>query len=319
MATHVLFQQARRQLFSQPSTSIAVVGSGPAGFYFTDRIARFLGDNVHVDIIEELPTPFGLVRSGVAPDHPDTKNVINKFSQIASRPGVRFFGNVSVGSDVTVAELRKLYSCVVLAQGAASDRRLDIPGEDAAGCLSARQFVNWYNGHPQCTDLALDLSKVQRVGIIGLGNVALDCARILLKPPAALHTTDITAHALRQLERSAVSEVHIVGRRGPVQAQFSGKELREVLTLGNVSISMHPARYVPTDADMKEPRKSQKVRHTAIWHHDARGLLVAYASSFWCVTVGVSNAAACACDGMCTDTDADQDQRGVNAGVRCNV
>ena len=239
--------------------SIAVVGSGPAGFYFADRVIRALGDAVSVDILDELPTPFGLVRSGVAPDHPDTKNVVNRFAAIAGKPNVRFFGGVSVGNAVSVAELRSLYNCVVLAYGSSGDRRLEIAGEDARGCFSARQFVNWYNGHPDYIALPVDLSAVERVGIVGLGNVALDCARILLKPPEALERTDITQHALQALERSAVKEVHVIGRRGPVQAQFSGKELREVLSLENVGIHMHPETYTPTDTDLKEPRKSQKV------------------------------------------------------------
>lgn len=244
----------------QAPLKVAMVGSGPAGFYCTDKLRKMLGTSVSVDIIEALPTPFGLVRSGVAPDHPDTKNVINKFSAIAAQPNVHFFGNVAVGSAVSLLELRHLYDAVVLAYGSSSDKQLGVSGEQSVGCFSAREFVNWYNGHPACAALPMDLSSVRSVGIVGLGNVALDCARILLKPLPALQHTDIADHALAQLVHSAVQDVHIVGRRGPVQTQFSGKELREVLSLANVSVTMHPEAYHPTEADLKEPRKSQKVR-----------------------------------------------------------
>ena len=239
---------------------MAIVGSGPAGFYTADRLHRMLGHGVHIDILERLPTPFGLVRSGVAPDHPDTKNVVNKFTAVAERPGVRFFGNVAVGSAVSVAELRRLYDAVVLAYGAPSDRLLGVPGEGARGCLAAREFVNWYNGHPEAGSPGVELDAVTSVAIVGLGNVALDCARLLLKPAADLATTDVAPDAHAALKRSAVQEVHIVGRRGPMQAQFSGKELREVLSLANVAVTMHPESYVPTDTDLKAPRKNQKAR-----------------------------------------------------------
>lgn len=240
-------------------SSVAVIGSGPSGFYFVDRLRRLLGGNVQIDIFERLPTPYGLVRYGVAPDHPDTKNVINKFRSIAMEERVRFFGNVNVGLDISFSDLRSQYNAVVLACGAEDDRHMDIAGEDSTGVLSARQFVNWYNGHPEYSDVPVDLQHVRSVGIVGLGNVALDCARILLKPVDDLTGTDISDSALEQLRTSAVEEVHIVGRRGPLQAQFSGKELREILSLANVSIEVHPVLYQPTPEDAKEPRKAQKV------------------------------------------------------------
>jgi adrenodoxin-NADP+ reductase len=243
---------------SQTKLRVAVVGSGPAGFYTADRLCR-RSANVAIDLLEELPTPFGLVRSGVAPDHPDTKNVENRFTSVAENPSVRFLGNVCVGKSVSVDELLDMYHAVVLAYGAGSDRQLQIPGEDALGCLSSREFVNWYNAHPYYASVPVDLTKVSSVAIIGLGNVALDCARILLKPAAALEDTDIAEHAMHVLRGSAVRDVHIVGRRGPMQAQFSGKELREVLSMENISIAMHPENYTPTDADLKAPRKNQKV------------------------------------------------------------
>eukprot|EP00892_Ulva_mutabilis_P012202 jgi/Ulvmu1/9354/UM050_0106.1 len=240
------------------TSSIAVVGSGPSGFYFVDRLRRLLGGNVKVDVFERLPAPYGLVRYGVAPDHPNTKNVINKFDSIASEVGVRFFGNVHVGEDVSMSELRSHYRAVVLACGAEDDRHMGIPGEDCKAILSARQFVNWYNGHPDFTDAPVDLQHVRSVGIIGLGNVALDCARVLLRPVDELSGTDIADHALQQLRSSRVNQVHIIGRRGPLQSQFSGKELREVLSLSNTAVEVHPAMYQPTKEDAKEPRKAQK-------------------------------------------------------------
>jgi adrenodoxin-NADP+ reductase len=251
---------------AHPRTALAVVGSGPAGFYFTDRVCRLLKSDIRIDILDKLPTPYGLVRSGVAPDHPDTKNVINKFNSIANQPNVRFFGNVEVGTDVSVRELLNIYSGVVLAYGAEEDRLLGIKGESSNGVLSARQFVNWYNAHPDYTSIPVDLSKTQSVGIVGLGNVALDCARILLRPVEDLEFTDIAEHALAQLSKSAIQSVHIIGRRGPFQAQFSGKELREILNFPNLSINVQPEEYIPSDADKKESRRAQKVRTSHTLH-----------------------------------------------------
>lgn len=259
------------QASGSPSlSSVAVVGSGPSGFYFVDRLRRLLGGNVKVDIFERLPAPYGLVRYGVAPDHPDTKNVINKFQSIATADGVRFFGNVHVGLDISISDLRSHYSAVVVSYGAEDDRHMGIPGEDSTGVLSARQFVNWYNGHPEYRDVPVDLQHVRSVGIVGLGNVALDCARILLRPVHELVGTDIADCALEQLRASSVEEVHIIGRRGPLQAQFSGKELREVLSLANVSVEVHPSNYQPTAEDAKEPRKAQKACSMCLQPGDRR-------------------------------------------------
>ena len=241
-------------------SSVAVVGTGPAGIYFVDRLKKLVSDPVRVDLFERLPVPFGLVRSGVAPDHPDTKKVINKLTAVCQSDGVRFLGNVAVGSDVSVQELRQHYSAVVLAYGAEDDRELGLENEHVKGVLSARRFVNWYNGHPRFTDVSLpNLQTVDTVGIIGLGNVALDCARILLRPVEDLLKTDIADHALAELRNSSVQNVHVIGRKGPFQAQFSGKELRELLSLSNVSINVHPVDYWPTDIDMQEGTRSQKV------------------------------------------------------------
>ncbi|KAG2424026.1 hypothetical protein HXX76_014850 [Chlamydomonas incerta] len=223
---------------SEALLHVCVVGSGPAGFYTVDRLLKRYGDNVHVSILDRLPTPFGLVRSGVAPDHQDTKNVINQFGALAGDPRVSFLGNVRVGRDVALAELRALHHAVVLAYGAESDRRLGVPGEEGPGpgVLSAREFVWWYNGHPDARHLPIDLSKVTSVAICGIGNVALDCARALLAPAARYRPTDMAAHALAQLAGgSGVREVHLVARRGPVQAACTPKELKELLTECGVS------------------------------------------------------------------------------------
>lgn len=241
-------------------SSIAVVGTGPAGLYFVDRFKRLVSDSVRIDLFEKLPTPFGLVRSGVAPDHPNTKNVINKLTSVCNLDGVRFLGNVTVGTDVSVSELQQHYSAVVLAHGADDDKQLGIDNESCRGVLSARQFVNWYNGHPMFVGMdAPLLETVESVGIVGLGNVALDCARILLRPVKDLSTTDIADHALEQLQSSAVKNVHIIGRKGPYQAQFAAKELKEVLHLPNISVNVYPDDYWPTDTDMGAERRAQKV------------------------------------------------------------
>jgi ferredoxin/flavodoxin---NADP+ reductase len=204
---------------------IAVVGSGPAGFYAAEALLRS-GVPVAVDLFERLPAPFGLVRFGVAPDHPKLKQVTTVFDRIAGLPGFRFVGGVEVGADVSVSELRVSYHAVVLANGASLDRRMDIPGEDLTGSHGAGAFIGWYNGHPDAADLSFDLST-ERAVVIGHGNVALDVARILLKTPDELRHTDIAAHALDALAESRIREVQIVGRGGVSRARFSPKELSE--------------------------------------------------------------------------------------------
>ena len=196
------------------SPKVAIVGSGPAGFY-TAKYLLEKHPSLTVDIIEALPTPFGLVRHGVAPDHPEVKSVVSTFTEVAQHARCRYFGNVSVGMEkkdnndmsvhVSVGELQKAYDVVVLAYGASSDAPLNIPGEDLQGVMSARNFVNWYNGHPLYANNKIDLSRTKRVVIVGQGNVAIDCARILAKQPSELATTDIAPHALDVLRQSAVS------------------------------------------------------------------------------------------------------------------
>src|SRR5450759_2404475 len=206
---------------------VAIIGSGPAGFYAAEALLKRADAVVDVDMFDRLPTPYGLVRGGVAPDHLKIKTVIRVFATTAARPTFRFLGNVRLGRDVTVEELRRHYHQIVYATGNEADRRLGIPGEGIARCTPATVFVGWYNGHPDYRHAQIDLS-VQRVAVVGNGNVAVDAARILLRTPAELEKTDIAAHALEALRNSQVREVFILGRRGPEQASFTPTELKEL-------------------------------------------------------------------------------------------
>ncbi|XP_051143679.1 NADPH:adrenodoxin oxidoreductase, mitochondrial [Andrographis paniculata] len=243
-------------MLSSAPLRICVVGSGPAGFYTAEKLLK-THESVQVDIIDRLPTPFGLVRSGVAPDHPETKVVINQFSRVARNERCSFLGNISVGSSVTLRELREIYNAVVLAYGAESDRSLGIPGENLGGAYAAREFVWWYNGHPDCRYLNPDLKSTDTAVVLGQGNVALDVARILLRPTEELARTDIATHALAALEDSSIRKVYLVGRRGPVQAACTAKELREILGIKNLSIHIPQADLVTTPADEIEMKNSR--------------------------------------------------------------
>jgi ferredoxin--NADP+ reductase len=217
---------------------VAIVGAGPSGFYAAEALLRS-GLPVRVDMIERLPTPFGLVRSGVAPDHPKLKQPILVYERIAHTPGFNFLGNVQVGRDVTVAELSATYHAVVFACGAEADRRMGIPGEDLPRSHTATEFVGWFNGHPDYRDRTFDLGQ-ETVAVVGQGNVAADVCRILAKPVDELRTTDIAEHALDALAQSRVREIHVIGRRGPVQAKFTTKELRELGEIAGCSTLADP-------------------------------------------------------------------------------
>ncbi|XP_047232127.1 NADPH:adrenodoxin oxidoreductase, mitochondrial isoform X2 [Girardinichthys multiradiatus] len=235
---------------------VCIVGSGPAGFYTAQHLIKARQD-VEVDIYERLPVPFGLVRFGVAPDHPEVKNVINTFTQTAKHSRCSFYGNVNVGKDVTVGELQQAYHAVVLSYGAEGNRRVGVPGEDLRGVYSAKDFVGWYNGLPSCRELSPDLSCETAV-ILGQGNVALDVARILLSPLDILKKTDITQPALEALAESQVRKVLIVGRRGPMQVACTIKELREMVNLPGTRPEMVAADFegVPEALkDLPRPRK----------------------------------------------------------------
>jgi ferredoxin--NADP+ reductase len=209
---------------------VAIIGSGPAGFYAAEALLKRAEAAVDVDLFDRLPTPYGLVRGGVAPDHQKIKTVSRVFAATAKRPTFRFIGNVQLGRDLTVEELRRHYDQIVYATGNEADRRLGIPGEGIARCTPATVFVGWYNGHPDYRGAKIDLS-IERVAVVGNGNVAVDAARILLRTPAELEKTDIAAHALEVLRQSRVREVYILGRRGPEQAAFSPAELKELGTM----------------------------------------------------------------------------------------
>ncbi|KAM9336057.1 NADPH:adrenodoxin oxidoreductase, mitochondrial [Symphorus nematophorus] len=246
----------RKASFSSGRPKVCIVGSGPAGFYTAQHLIKARQD-IEVDIYERLPVPFGLVRFGVAPDHPEVKNVINTFTQTAKHPGCSFYGNVNVGKDVSVEELQLAYHAVVLSYGAEGNRNLGVPGEDLAGVYSAKDFVGWYNGLPSCQQLSPDLSCETAV-ILGQGNVALDVARILLAPIDILKKTDITQPALETLAESQVRRVLIVGRRGPIQVACTIKELREMVNLPDTRPEMLAADFDGvTEAvrDLPRPRK----------------------------------------------------------------
>ncbi|KAL2157503.1 hypothetical protein VTH06DRAFT_6054 [Thermothelomyces fergusii] len=245
---------ASRSLSTAPPTSstrdgrpfrLAIIGSGPAGFYTAYRaMSRIQG--AKVDMYEALPVPFGLVRFGVAPDHPEVKNCQEKFEEVASSPDFTFIGNVSVGTKsdhpdgatIPLASILRHYNAVVFSYGASKDRALGVPGEDLKGVYSAREFVGWYNGLPEHADLAPDLARGDEAVIIGQGNVALDVARMLLEDVDVLRKSDIAEHAIETLSGSKIRRVHIVGRRGPMQAAFTIKEVRELMRLP--SVAFHP-------------------------------------------------------------------------------
>jgi ferredoxin/flavodoxin---NADP+ reductase len=218
---------------------VAVVGSGPAAFFTAEPLLAQTALTVTVDMYERLPAPFGLVRFGVAPDHQKIKAVTRSFEKVARRPGFRFFGNVDVGTHVTLDDLRRHYHAVCYATGAQSDRRLGIPGEDLARSHPATEFVAWYNGHPDFRHCAFDLSR-QRAAVIGVGNVAVDVARILCRTPEELATTDIAPYAEEALARSGIREVYLLGRRGPVQAAFTNPEVRELGELAGADVAVSP-------------------------------------------------------------------------------
>jgi ferredoxin--NADP+ reductase len=219
---------------------VAIVGSGPAGFYAAEHLLKREDVAVEVDMFDRLPTPFGLVRFGVAPDHPKIKSVIRVYEKTAARDGFQFFGNVEIGKDVTVAELEQRYHAIVSAYGTATDRRLGIPGEDLPGSHAATEFVAWYNAHPDFADHEFDLSA-KRAVVIGNGNVAADVARMLALPRAELDITDTADHAIDQLASSGVEEIVVLGRRGPAQAAFTNPEVRELGELTDADIVIDPA------------------------------------------------------------------------------
>lgn len=219
---------------------VGIIGSGPSAFYAADALFKIQGLHVQIDMLDRLPTPYGLVRGGVAPDHQNIKAVVKVYQKTAAQDGFRFFGNVKVGRDLQVADLERLYHMLIWAVGAESDHKLGVPGEDLRGVHSATEFVGWYNGHPDFRDCEFDLQSARRVALVGNGNVAMDVARVLLREPDSLADTDIADHALATLRRSGVREVILLGRRGPAQAAFSPKEIEEIQALPGLDVVVRP-------------------------------------------------------------------------------
>lgn len=241
---------------------VAIVGAGPTGYYAAEALFRQPDLVVSVDLLDRLPTPYGLVRVGVAPDHQKIKAVTAAFDRVAANPGFRFFGCLDLGKDLSVEDLRRHYHQILYATGAQSDRRMGIPGEDLRGSHPATEFVAWYNGHPDYRDLEFDLSH-ERAVVVGVGNVAVDVARILCRTPEELERTDIAEHALETLRRSRVREVYLLGRRGPAQAAFTNPELKELGELADADISAVPEEVALDDLsraalDRTQDRSTQK-------------------------------------------------------------
>ena len=228
----------------------AVIGAGPSGFYAAEHLLR---EGLAVDLYDALPTPYGLVRAGVAPDHPKIKSVTRIYEKTAQHPDFRFFGGVQVGADVTREELLDRYHAIVYAVGTSSDKALGIPGERRPGSVAAAEFVAWYNGHPSYADEAFDLSSSRAV-VIGNGNVALDVTRMLVLDPAELAPTDVADHAIAAFAGASVEEVVVLGRRGPAQASFTTPELRELGELTRADVVLDPAGLEPAaEAEDESP------------------------------------------------------------------
>jgi len=245
---------------------IAIIGSGPAGFYSVERLFEEHDLAVRVDMFDRLPIPFGLVRSGVAPDHPRIKSVVNYYHKLARDPRFRFFGDIEFGTEVSLDDLRQRFHQIIFACGAQADRALGIPGEKLDGVHSARQFVAWYNGAPDYSHLHFDLSGSSAV-VIGIGDVAADVARILCRTPDELAKTDIADHALQALAASRISEVSMIGRRGPAQARFSLKTIQELSALAGAAVTtdqeemkLDAASQAEADSDPQSAKAVQALR-----------------------------------------------------------
>ncbi|HXJ77644.1 MAG TPA: FAD-dependent oxidoreductase [Candidatus Methylomirabilis sp.] len=229
---------------TQPGTEaqplrVAIIGAGPAGYYAADHLLRQEGVVVEVDMIDRLPTPYGLVRAGVAPDHQKIKSVTAAFDKVAAHRRFRFYGGVDFGTHIALSDVERHYHQVLYSTGAQTDRRMGIPGEDLAGSHPATEFVAWYNGHPDYRDLQFDLTQ-ERAAVVGVGNVAIDVARILCRSPEELASTDIADHALEALQKSRIKEVYLLGRRGPAQAAFTNPEIKEVGELADADVTALP-------------------------------------------------------------------------------
>ena len=238
---------------------VAIIGAGPAGYYTAEALTKNSDNakvNVRVDIIDRLPTPYGLIRAGVAPDHQSIKNVSKRYEATNNQDNVRFVGNLALGRDITLKELQTLYDVVILATGAPNDRELGVEGEKLNGVIGASAFVGWYNSHPDYVDLSPEL-KVPSVAVIGNGNVAIDVARILAKTAKEMQETDLADHAAKDIHSSSIKDIYILGRRGPLEASFTPKEMSELNDLENC-VALVKADQLPPediDGDLKGPAK----------------------------------------------------------------
>ncbi len=297
---------------------VAIIGSGPAGYYTAEACQKLFGDAVRVDIIDRLPVPYGLIRFGVAPDHQSIKGVSRRYEAVALSENVRFVGNVTVGRDVSVGELQALYDAVVVATGAPADRPLEMPGRDLPGVIGSAAFVGWYNGHPDFADLNPPLDG-RHVAVIGMGNVALDVARILAKTPAEFDGSDIAAHALTALAASGVARITILGRRGPHQIAMTPKELGELGHLARAMPHVDPADLPPADADAAlEPGLRKSVAHLRAFAAAPGDKPVTIAFDFFASPVAVEGGP-CAERVIAERTRIDETGRAVGTGERYAV
>ncbi len=223
---------------------VAIIGAGPSGFYAAEQILKDPDTEAQVDLFDRLPTPYGLVRGGVAPDHPKIKSVTRVYERTAAKEGFRFFGNVEVGRDLGIADFERHYHAIMYTFGAEADRELGIPGEDLPGSHAATAFVGWYNAHPDYADRDFRLEDVKRAVVIGNGNVAMDVSRMLALDDAELRRTDIADHAIEVLDGSAIEEIVVLGRRGPAQAAYTNPEIREIGELEEADVIVDPADLV---------------------------------------------------------------------------
>lgn len=246
---------------TQPGTAtnplrVAIIGAGPTGFYTAEHLFKQKNLPVQIDMFDRLPTPFGLVRGGVAPDHQKIKSVTTAYDRIAENPNFRFYGNVEFGTHLTLADLQNYYHQLVFTTGAQTDRSMGIPGENLIGSHAATEFVAWYNGHPDYRDCHFDLSQ-ERVAVVGVGNVAVDVARILCRTPEELAVTDIADYAFEALQQSRIKEVYLLGRRGPAQAAFTNPEIKELGEMAGADIYVPPAEAELDELSQAELERNQ--------------------------------------------------------------
>ena len=241
---------------------VAIIGSGPSGFYAAEHLQKQANLTTEIDMFDRLPTPYGLVRGGVAPDHQKIKSVTKVYDRIAQKPGFRFYGNVEYGTDLTMRDLQEHYHAVIFAVGAQTDRQLGIPGEDLSGSHAATEFVAWYNAHPDYRNFEFNLNA-ESVAVIGLGNVAMDVVRILARTKQELHETDIADYALEELSQNQVKRIYVLGRRGPAQSAFTNPEIKElgemldaevIVSPDEVALDEHSRAYIDSGQDRTATR-----------------------------------------------------------------